>query len=107
MRLTGVNRTLKLLIDYGFALAAMLVAAPVMLVLALLVRLDSPGPIVYRRRVMGLNGRQFDAFKFRTMVTNGDELLEQYPELQQELAETHKLKDDPRVTMYRPIHTQI
>lgn len=98
VRLTGVNRVLKLMIDYGFALAALLIAAPVMLVLAILVRLDSPGPIVYRRRVMGLNGRQFDAFKFRTMVTNGDELLEQYPELQQELAETHKLKDDPRVT---------
>lgn len=54
--------------------------------------------MIHRRRVMGVNGRQFDAFKFRTMHVNGDELLKAYPELQAELALNHKLKDDPRVT---------
>jgi lipopolysaccharide/colanic/teichoic acid biosynthesis glycosyltransferase len=48
--------------------------------------------------VMGINGSQFDAFKFRTMVVNGDEVLVAHPELQAELAQNHKLKDDPRVT---------
>jgi lipopolysaccharide/colanic/teichoic acid biosynthesis glycosyltransferase len=47
---------------------------------------------------MGLNGKQFDALKFRTMVLNGDKVLEQYPELKAELAQTHKLKRDPRIT---------
>jgi lipopolysaccharide/colanic/teichoic acid biosynthesis glycosyltransferase len=47
---------------------------------------------------MGLNGSQFDAYKFRTMYVNGDEILAQYPDLQEELAREHKLKDDPRVT---------
>jgi lipopolysaccharide/colanic/teichoic acid biosynthesis glycosyltransferase len=47
---------------------------------------------------MGMNGRQFDAFKFRTMHVNGDEILAKYPKLQQELARNHKLKDDPRIT---------
>jgi lipopolysaccharide/colanic/teichoic acid biosynthesis glycosyltransferase len=47
---------------------------------------------------MGLNGKQFYALKFRTMVCNGDEILNQYPELRKELARTHKLKNDPRIT---------
>jgi lipopolysaccharide/colanic/teichoic acid biosynthesis glycosyltransferase len=47
---------------------------------------------------MGVNGNQFDAFKFRTMYENGEEILAQHPELQAELKCNHKLKDDPRVT---------
>ena len=47
---------------------------------------------------MGVNGRQFDAFKFRSMVVNGDEILAENPELQEELAKNHKLKNDPRIT---------
>jgi lipopolysaccharide/colanic/teichoic acid biosynthesis glycosyltransferase len=66
--------------------------------IAIAVKLDSPGPLIHRRRVMGVNGTQFDAFKFRTMYVNGDEILAKYPELQQKLDTNHKLKDDPRVT---------
>jgi exopolysaccharide biosynthesis polyprenyl glycosylphosphotransferase len=98
VRLTGVNRLLKLGVDYGLTLISMVIVLPIMLVLAILVKLDSPGPVIHRRRVMGMNGRQFDAFKFRTMSVNGDEILAQYPDLQRELEESHKLKDDPRVT---------
>jgi lipopolysaccharide/colanic/teichoic acid biosynthesis glycosyltransferase len=47
---------------------------------------------------MGLNGKTFQALKFRTMVTNGDEILEKHPELRNELAKIHKLKNDPRIT---------
>jgi len=47
---------------------------------------------------MGVNGKKFDAFKFRTMHVNGNAILEKYPELKKELAENHKLKHDPRVT---------
>jgi lipopolysaccharide/colanic/teichoic acid biosynthesis glycosyltransferase len=72
--------------------------SPVFLVLALLVRLDSPGPILHRRRVLGASGSQFDAFKFRTMYVNGDALLRDRPELGEELRANHKLKEDPRVT---------
>ena len=74
------------------------VLSPVWLVLTLIVKLDSPGPIVYRRRVLGRHGAQFDAFKFRTMYVNGDQLLAAQPQLQAALIDQHKLKDDPRVT---------
>ncbi|HRE30029.1 MAG TPA: sugar transferase, partial [Anaerolineales bacterium] len=75
-----------------------LAISPLMLLIALAVRLDSPGPVLHRRRVMGLNGAQFDAFKFRTMHINGDEILNRHPELKAELASQHKLKEDPRIT---------
>ena len=47
---------------------------------------------------MGLNGKQFHALKFRTMVTHGDEVLDQNPQLKSELQTYHKLKNDPRLT---------
>jgi lipopolysaccharide/colanic/teichoic acid biosynthesis glycosyltransferase len=47
---------------------------------------------------VGLNGRQFDAYKFRSMHVNGDEIIDQYPELKKELQVNHKLKYDPRIT---------
>jgi exopolysaccharide biosynthesis polyprenyl glycosylphosphotransferase len=98
VRLTGAETLAKRLIDIAAGLAALVIGSPIFLALALAVKLDSPGPIVYRRRVMGLNGSQFDAFKFRTMRIDGDEILKSRPDLLKELEETHKLKDDPRVT---------
>jgi lipopolysaccharide/colanic/teichoic acid biosynthesis glycosyltransferase len=56
---------------------------------------------------LGIGGLEFDAFKFRTMVVNGDEVLANYPALQEELATTHKLKDDPRVTRVGRILRQL
>ena len=47
---------------------------------------------------MGLNGKQFHAYKFRTMVENGNEVLDRYPDLKDELVRNHKLKNDPRIT---------
>ncbi|MFV2045309.1 MAG: exopolysaccharide biosynthesis polyprenyl glycosylphosphotransferase, partial [Anaerolineales bacterium] len=98
VRLTGTNRILKLLLDYALTIPGLILISPLLLLIALAVKLDSRGSVIYRRRVMGLNGREFDAFKFRTMVTNGHEMIEADPELKAELDEQHKLKDDPRVT---------
>lgn len=98
VRLTGLDRLLKLALDYAITIPGIIAIAPVMLILSIIIKLDSPGPVLYRRRVMGINGKQFDAFKFRTMYVNGDEILEQHPDLQEQLAHEHKLKDDPRIT---------
>ncbi|HRQ36904.1 MAG TPA: sugar transferase [Chloroflexota bacterium] len=89
---------LKSLVDYIVVIPALLVLWPLFLGLALAVRFDSPGPIIYRRRVLGRDGRVFDAFKFRTMHVNGDDILAQHPALKAELDRNYKLKDDPRVT---------
>lgn len=97
-RITGLDAFIKAATDYVLTFLAVLVLLPVWLVIALMVRLDSPGPIFYRRRVMGRLGTQFDAFKFRTMVVNGDEILAEQPQLVAQLQKDYKLKDDPRVT---------
>jgi exopolysaccharide biosynthesis polyprenyl glycosylphosphotransferase len=98
VRLDGIETTIKLITDYTIAIFALIVLAPFLLFVGLLIKLDSPGPILYRRRVIGAQGRQFDAFKFRTMYINGDEILAQHPDLKAEWELNQKLKDDPRVT---------
>jgi lipopolysaccharide/colanic/teichoic acid biosynthesis glycosyltransferase len=71
---------------------------PVMVMIALAIKFDSSGPIIYRRRVVGVGGKPFNAFKFRTMYTDADERLARDPELSRQFEQNFKLKDDPRVT---------
>lgn len=92
------NRFCKRMLDYAMVIPGLLLISPLLIILAIMVKLDSSGPIIYRRRVVGLNGRAFDAYKFRTMYINGDEILAQYPKLRAELNQNYKLKEDPRVT---------
>ena len=98
VRLTGADVILKAILDYGLTVPGLIILSPLWLGLALAVKLDSPGPVIYRRRVLGVGGRPFDAFKFRTMYVDGDAILAAHPELQTQLRENHKIKDDPRVT---------
>jgi exopolysaccharide biosynthesis polyprenyl glycosylphosphotransferase len=98
VRLTGIDSLLKLILDYVLTVPGLIAIAPLLSLITLAVKLDSPGPVIHRRRVMGVNGRQFDAYKFRTMYVNGDDILEAHPELKAQLALNHKLKNDPRVT---------
>lgn len=92
------NKIVKALVDYALTIPTLLLISPLLLAIALLVKLDSPGPIIYRRRVLGLKGQVFYAYKFRTMYINGDEILARYPRLRAELNRNYKLKCDPRVT---------
>jgi exopolysaccharide biosynthesis polyprenyl glycosylphosphotransferase len=98
VRLTGIDEVLKMALDYAITIPGLILLAPLLLAIAVAVKLDSPGPVIHRRRVMGMNGRQFDAYKFRSMHLNGDLILSKYPRLQHELARNHKLKEDPRIT---------
>jgi exopolysaccharide biosynthesis polyprenyl glycosylphosphotransferase len=97
-RLTGLDETIKLLMDYCITIPGLILLSPFLLLVTLIVKLDSPGPVIHRRRVMGMNGKTFDAFKFRSMHVNGDQILEAHPELKAELALNQKLKNDPRIT---------
>lgn len=92
------NARLKALLDYAIVIPTLLFVWPLFLILAIAIKLDSPGPVIYRRRVVGKNGMLFDAFKFRTMYVNGNEILARYPKLKAELDKNYKLKCDPRVT---------
>lgn len=98
VRLTGVDLLLKTLLDYIGATLFLILVSPILVLIAIAIKVDSKGPIIYRRRVLGVNGKEFDALKFRTMHINGDEILASRPELVEELKKNHKLKDDPRIT---------
>jgi exopolysaccharide biosynthesis polyprenyl glycosylphosphotransferase len=98
VRLTGVDNVVKFILDYVITFTFLVLFSPLLLLIALLIKISSPGPIIHKRLVMGLNGKQFYALKFRTMVLNGDEVLAQHPELKEELTRNHKLKNDPRIT---------
>jgi exopolysaccharide biosynthesis polyprenyl glycosylphosphotransferase len=98
VRLEPAEATIKAVLEYSLTIAGLIVIWPMLLAIAILIKLDSRGPVLHRRQVMGVSGRKFDAFKFRTMHVNGEEMLDARPELQAELRANHKLKDDPRVT---------
>ncbi len=92
----------KRLFDILFASAVLTLCAPIYTLIALLIKVSSPGPVFYFQERVGRNGRHFTCIKFRTMVVNADvllsELIRQSPDLQQEFADNFKLKVDPRIT---------
>jgi lipopolysaccharide/colanic/teichoic acid biosynthesis glycosyltransferase len=87
----------KRLLDIVGAALAIVVLAPVFIVIAVMVKLGDRGPIIHRRRVIGMVG-DFDAFKFRSMRPDADEILARNPELRREFEKNFKLQNDPRIT---------
>ena len=77
--------------------------SPLLAVTAIAIRLDSPGPAIYRQKRVGLDGKIFEIYKFRSMYSNADENLhkkqiEAYANGDLEGEESYKLKEDPRIT---------
>lgn len=95
-------RLAKRTVDLMGALCAVLLLAPLLVGIALLIRIDSSGAVFYRQERMGRGGRIITILKFRTMHTDAerklDEILAQNPELKEEYTQYHKLQNDPRVT---------
>lgn len=93
---------IKRILDMFLTLLLLLFTWPIFLVLAILVRVDSKGPIFYTQARLGQDGKIFESFKFRTMYDQADEmlhdLLERDPAAKQEYETYHKLTNDPRVT---------
>lgn len=88
--------------DVIAALSALIVFSPIFLLIMALVKYSGDGPVFYGHRRIGHSGRYFHCLKFRTMVSNGDEVLAKYlkanPQAAEEWRRTRKLKTDPRVT---------
>ena len=95
-------RILKRAIDIFCVSAGILLFWWLFAVIALAIRLSSPGTIFYGQTRIGLGGREFKTWKFRSMMQEADTLLQAHlaahPELRDEWERDHKLKDDPRVT---------
>jgi lipopolysaccharide/colanic/teichoic acid biosynthesis glycosyltransferase len=91
-------RWVKRGIDVLGSLVCLLVLAPLFLVVAVLVKWTSPGPVFYAWDVIGRGGRPFRGYKFRTMVHNADDLKSQLAHLNEMSGPAFKVQDDPRIT---------
>lgn len=90
---------IKKAVDILSALVGFIVFFPVFFVAALVIRLDSPGPIVFIQKRVGKGGRIFGMYKLRSMIEDAEEFLKQDPELLKEYKKgSYKLESDPRIT---------
>lgn len=91
---------IKRLIDIVSALVLGVIFLPIWIIIPILIRLDSPGPIIYKHKRVGKDGREFWLYKFRTMVKNADEILfRKNPHLLNKFKQGDwKLARDPRIT---------
>jgi len=88
----------KRLVDLAFALLLFLLLLPLMLLVALAIKLDSRGPILYVDRRVGVGEREFGMLKFRTMVADAAERQEELEVANEATGALFKIRDDPRVT---------
>ncbi len=89
---------LKQLADLVLAAVALIALAPLLLVIAVAVKLSSPGPVLFRQERCGLSGRRFTLYKFRTMVDGAEAQLAAVAHLNEVEGPAFKASDDPRVT---------
>jgi len=89
---------LKRIMDLIGSTILLLLTWPLFLIIALAIKLDSPGPVYFRRRVAGQHGKEFEVLKFRSMVANAHDLLLGDPGLLERYRETLKIDNDPRIT---------
>jgi exopolysaccharide biosynthesis polyprenyl glycosylphosphotransferase len=94
----GAGKFSKHAVDAFGAAAAITLLSPVMLVIAVLVKLTSPGPVFYRSERIGLNGEPFGMLKFRSMRQDADKVRTNLLDLNQGAGPLFKMRDDPRVT---------
>jgi exopolysaccharide biosynthesis polyprenyl glycosylphosphotransferase len=95
---TGWRRLVKTVVDRAAAAAVLVLLAPVMLVLALAVRLSGPGPVLFRQVRIGEGGVPFTMLKFRSMVADADQRLDAVRALNEFDGVLFKVRNDPRVT---------
>jgi exopolysaccharide biosynthesis polyprenyl glycosylphosphotransferase len=97
--MSGARRAVKTMVDRLLILLLSLVAVPVMAVIALAIRLDSPGPVLFRQKRVGARGEEFEMLKFRTMCVDAEaRLAELSGSADAGNVVLFKMKDDPRVT---------
>ncbi|MBW3615994.1 MAG: sugar transferase [Actinobacteria bacterium] len=89
---------LKRALDVAMATVALVLTLPLLVVLAVAVRLDSPGPVLFRQRRVGLNGREFEVLKIRSMVANAEALRERLQAANEADGPLFKITHDPRIT---------
>ena len=97
-----INRWIKTIFDYVLTITGTIAISPILIIIALWIYKDSPGPVIFKHRRIGKNGKEFNCYKFRSMCVDAKERLEQLlktdPEAKAEWEKDFKLKNDPRIT---------
>lgn len=89
---------IKRLIDIICSFVGILVLSPLFIIIAIIIKFTSKGPVFFSQKRVGRNGKEFDMYKFRSMVVNAEELKEKLAAQNEMSGPMFKMKDDPRVT---------
>lgn len=98
MTASRLNRWAKYALDFALVVPTLILISPLLLLIALLIKLDSPGPVFYRRLVVGQFGREFAAYKFRTMYIDNNARLMRRRDEWMEVLRGGDIDNDPRLT---------
>ena len=93
-----LQRLGKVAFDYALTIPALILLAPIMLFIALLIKLESPGPVFYRRRVIGRMGREFNMYQFRTRYVDANDRMLRNRQQWVAILRGKQVANDPRVT---------
>src|SRR5437764_14651885 len=91
--------TLKRVLDLVLSLAVAIVTLPLWVAIVVAIKLDSPGPVFFKQDRVGLNGRHFRCFKFRSMIVNAEAMLDEMRRRGEVTGRVVKLRNEPRVTV--------
>jgi lipopolysaccharide/colanic/teichoic acid biosynthesis glycosyltransferase len=91
-------RAAKRAFDVAAALAGLGLVTPLLPFIVLLIKLETPGPVLFRQRRVGQHGRLFDCFKFRSMAVDAERVKDELRHLNEATGAAFKIKDDPRIT---------
>lgn len=94
----SLYEVIKRVIDVVCSFLGVLVLSPLFIIIAIIIKSTSKGPVFFSQKRVGKNGREFDMYKFRSMVVNAEELKEKLAAQNEMSGPMFKMKDDPRVT---------
>jgi lipopolysaccharide/colanic/teichoic acid biosynthesis glycosyltransferase len=94
----SLSLVLKTMGDIYFSIIAVILLSPFFLFISLLIKLGSKGPVIFKQERIGLRGRKFKLYKFRTMVVDAEEQLKKLQASNEADGPVFKIKDDPRIT---------
>ena len=89
---------IKRIIDIVASFTGLILLSPLILIVSMLIKLESKGEVIFKQKRVGLNGKEFYMYKFRSMVVNAEELKEQLESQNEMSGPMFKIKDDPRIT---------
>ena len=94
-----IYKVVKRIADIIGGIIGLILLSPVFLILAICIKIDSKGPVIFAHKRIGKNGKEFNMYKFRSMYENAEEMIENFNEEQKiEWQENFKLDNDPRIT---------